>query len=83
MKNDRDRIIECINYLHSIRFPCTDWKEDKVFFDELENEFSEVPADAETNALLDELKKLIYEKRTSSLNCNKTAEELFAGWNDE
>ncbi|MBR5310025.1 MAG: hypothetical protein IKU42_02740 [Oscillospiraceae bacterium] len=82
MKSYKERITECIEYLNSIRFPCGDWKEDAVYFDKLEAEFSEIPEDEETKVLLDELKKLIYDKRTSSLNCNKTTEELYAGWDD-
>ena len=83
MKNYKERMNECIDYLLSIRFPCNDWKEDKDYFDQLEEEFSEVPADEEAKDLYEQLKKLIQEKRASSLNCNKTTEELFAGWNDE
>ena len=83
MKGYKTRITECMDYLNSVRFPCGDWKEDKVYFDKLEEEFSEVPADEETKALLDELKKLICEKRNLSLNCNKTSEELYAGWDDD
>ena len=83
MKTYNERIRECIDYLLSVRFPCSDWKEDKVYFDQLEKEFSEIPADEETKVLYEELKILIQEKRVSSLNCNKTTEELFAGWNDE
>ena len=83
MKTYKEHMTECIDYLLSIRFPCNDWKEDKVYFDQLEEEFSEVPADEEAKDLYEQLKKLIQEKRASSLNCNKTTEELFAGWNDE
>ena len=83
MKTYKERMTECIDYLLSIRFPCNDWKEDKVYFDQLEEEFSEVPADEEAKDLYEQLKNLIQEKRASSLNCNKTTEELFAGWNDE
>ena len=82
MKGYKERIEECIEHLNSIRFPCEDWKEDKEYFDQLERVFSEEPADAETKALLATLRKLIYDKRTLSLNMNKTTEELFAGWND-
>ena len=83
MKTYKERIVECINYLSSVRFPCSDWEEDKNYFDQLEKEFSDVPADEETKTLFDQLQKMIYEKRISSLNCNKTTEELFAGWDDE
>ena len=83
MKNYKTRIIECRDYLRSIRFPCNDWKEDRSYFDKLEAEFSEVPQDKETKALLDELKRLIQEKRNLSLDYNKTTEELYAGWNDD
>ncbi|MBQ8784399.1 MAG: hypothetical protein IJZ57_11575 [Clostridia bacterium] len=83
MKSYKERITECIEYLNSIRFPCEDWKEDKKYFDELEKEFSEEPADKETELLLEELRNLIDKKRTSSLNMNKTTEELYAGWNDD
>lgn len=82
MKDYKERIEECIDYLNSIRFPCEDWKEDKKYFDKLELEFSEEPKDEETKASLEILKKLIYDKRNLSLNMNKTTEELFAGWND-
>lgn len=82
MKNYKDRIIDTMEHLQSIRFPGADWKEDKTYFDQLEKEFSQVPKDEEMKALLGELKKLIDEKRTSSLNCNKTTEELYAGWDD-
>ena len=83
MKTYNERITECIEYLLSIRFPCEDWKEDKVYFDKLEKEFSEFPADEETKVLHKQLMTLIQEKRISSLNYNKSTEELFAGWNDE
>ena len=83
MENYEARIIKCMDYLRSVRFPCNDWKEDKVYFDKLEAEFSEVPADEETKILLDELKKLIQEKRNYSLDYNKTTEELFAGWDED
>ena len=83
MKSYKDRIIECIDYLLSIRYPCDDWKEDKIYFDGLEKEFSDIPTDAETKKLFDQLHKLIYEKRVTSLNGNKTTEELFAGWNED
>ena len=82
MENYKKRIKECIEYLNSIRFPCEDWTEDKKYFDQLEREFSDVPEDVEGKQLLETLKKLIDDKRTSSLNMNKTAEDLFAGWND-
>ena len=79
----KERIRNCIDYLNSVRFPCEDWREDKIYFDRLEKEFSEVATDEETEQLLQELKELICKKRTSSLNMNKTTEELFAGWNDD
>ena len=82
MNDYKERIKTCIDYLNSVRFPCEDWKEDKKYFDQLEIEFSEEPTDEETKQLLLELKKLIYDKRTSSLNMNKTTEELYAGWNE-
>lgn len=71
-----------MDHLNSIRFPCEDWKEDRKYFDQLEREFSEVPEDEEGKQLLQSLKQLIADKRVSSLNCNKTTEELFAGWSD-
>ena len=83
MKTYKQRIKDCIDYLNSIRFPCEDWKEDKKYFDNLEQEFSFEPEDEETEILLKELKKIIYKKRTSSLNMNKTTEELYAGWDDD
>ena len=83
MKSYKEKIIECIEYLNSIRFPAEDWKEDKIVFDQLESKFSRVPEDEETKVLYEELKKLIYEKRMTSLNCNKTTDELFAGWDDD
>ncbi len=83
MDNYKQRIKNCIDHLNSIRFPCEDWKEDKVYFDNLEKEFSEDATDEEEKSLLQELRELIYEKRVSSLNMNKTTEELFAGWNDD
>ena len=82
MENYKKRIKASIEYLNSIRFPCEDWTEDKKYFDQLEREFSDVPEDVEGKQLLETLKKLIDDKRTSSLNMNKTAEELFAGWVD-
>jgi len=39
MQSYRQKIKECIEYLNSIRFPCEDWKEDKKFYDRLEQEF--------------------------------------------
>lgn len=83
MNDYKERIKNCIDYLNSVRFPCEDWKEDKIYFDRLEKEFSEDAIDEETKQLQQELKKLIYEKRNLSLNMNKTTEELFAGWNDD
>ena len=83
MKSYKERMIECMDHLNSIRFPCADWKEDKVYFDRLEHEFSAEPADEEEKEIFQKLRTLIYEKRMTSLNCNKTAEELFAGWNDD
>jgi hypothetical protein len=83
MMDYKTRITECIAYLRAIRFPSDDWKKDKIYFDQLEAEFAQVPVNKETGALLDELKKLIREKRVLSLRCNKTTEELYAGWNDD
>ena len=83
MKSYKERITDCIEYLNSIRFPCEDWKENKIYFDQLEKDFAEEPTDEETKLLLKELKSLICKKRTSSLNMNKTTEELYAGWNDD
>lgn len=83
MSDYKERIITCIDYLNSIRFPCEDWKKDKLYFDELEREFSREPSDEETKLLLEKLKDLIFKKRNASLNLNKTSEELYAGWNDE
>ena len=83
MSDYKERIITCIGYLNSIRFPCENWKKDKLYFDELEKEFSREPSDEETELLLKNLKDLISEKRNASLNLNKTTEELYAGWNDE
>lgn len=37
-------------------------KQINSFFDQLENEFFEVPADEETKAIFEELKKVIYKK---------------------
>lgn len=82
MQSYRQKIKECIEYLNSIRFPCEDWKEDKKFYDRLEQEFVQKPDDEETRKLWRELKVLIYEKRVQSLNMNKTTEELYAGWDD-
>ena len=82
MQSYRQKIKECIEYLNSIRFPCEDWKEDKKFYDRLEQEFVQKPDDEETRKLWRELKALIYEKRVQSLNMNKTTEELYAGWDD-
>lgn len=82
MENYKERIEKAIEYLNSIRFPGNDWKEDAVYFDKLEAEFSEITDDEETQRLLKNLKKLIHDKRTDSLNMNKTTEELYAGWND-
>lgn len=83
MNDYKERIISCIEHLNSIRFPCEDWKKDKIYFDKLEQEFSKEASDDETKQLLQELKELICEKRNLSLNMNKTTEELYAGWNDE
>ena len=83
MKDYKTRITECIAYLRAIRFPGDDWKQDKIYFDQLEAEFAQAPTDKETEVLLDQLKKLIQEKRSLSLNCNKTTEELYAGWKDD
>ena len=82
MQSYRQKIKECIEYLNSIRFPCDDWKEDKKFYDRLEQEFAQQPDDEETRKLWRELKVLIYEKRVQSLNMNKTTEELYAGWDN-
>ena len=82
MQSYRQKINECIEYLNSIRFPCEDWKEDKKFYDRLEQEFVQKPDDDETRKLWRELNVLIYEKRVQSLNMNKTTEELYAGWDD-
>ena len=82
MQSYRQKIKECIEYLNSIRFPCEGWKEDKKFYDRLEQEFVQKPDDEETRKLWRELKVLIYEKRVQSLNMNKTTEELYAGWDD-
>lgn len=82
MADCKSRIEACIDYLNSIRFPCEDWVEDKKYFDQLEQEYSEAPADEGARALWEALRKLICDKRTESLNRNKTAEELYAGWDD-
>lgn len=54
----------------------------KKYYDRLESKFSAVPDDEEGKQLLEDLKQLIYDKRTQSLNMNKTTEELYAGWDD-
>ena len=77
MKTYKERITECIEYLLSIRFPCNDWKEDKVYFDKLEKEFSEFPADEETKVLHEQLMTLIQEKRASRTNNQRSREALF------
>lgn len=82
VKDYKKRILDCIEELKRIRFPCEDWKKDKVFFDKLEKEFSEEAEDEETKQLLIDLHNLIYEKRMFSLNFNKTDEELFSGFYD-
>ena len=51
--------------------------------EEENNPESDNPTDKETEVLLDQLKKLIQEKRSLSLNYNKTTEELYAGWKDD
>lgn len=83
MSDYKERILNCIDYLNSIRFPCEDWKKDILYFDELEKEFSMESSDEETRQLLQKLKDLIFQKRNESLKLNKTTEELYAGWNDE
>ena len=55
MQSYRQKIKECIEYLNSIRFPCEDWKEDKKFYDRLEQEFVQKPDDEETRKLWREL----------------------------
>ena len=82
MNDYKERIKDCVMYLNSVRFPCEDWIADKAYFDQLEKDFSQEPADAETKALLDALRKIIDDKRSLSLRLNKTAEELFAGWDE-
>ena len=82
MKDYKQQIQDCIDALNAVRFPCADWKEDKVYFDRLEKEFADEPTDADTKVLWTALHKLIEDKRTSSLNMNKTTEELYAGWED-
>lgn len=82
MKNLKQKIIDCIEYLNSIRFPCNDWKEDKKYFDALEKELLSETGDLQITQLQLQLKKLIDDKRTESLNMNKTTEELYAGWNE-
>ena len=83
MSNYKERIMNCIDYLNSIRFPCEDWKKDIIYFDELEKDFSMESSDEETEQLRQNLKELISEKRKASLNLNKTTEELYGGWDDE
>ncbi len=83
MESYKTKTKECIEYLKSIRFPCEDWKEDKKYFDYLEEKFSKDVNDEETASLLKELRELIKSKRIDSLNMNKTSEELYAGWNDD
>ena len=83
MENYKLQIKECIHFSKSIRFPCEDWKEDKKYFDYLEEKFSKDVDDEETASLLKELRNLINSKRIDSLNMNKTSGELYAGWNDE
>lgn len=83
MSDYKERIMNCIDYLNSIRFPCEDWKKDIKYFDELEKDFSMESSDEETEQLRQKLKDLISEKRNASLNLNKTTEELYAGWDDE
>lgn len=83
MKDYKEKIKECIDYLNSVRFPCEDWQEDKKYFDSIETELLSPSEDNEITELQIRLKKLIDGKRVQSLNMNKTAEELYAGWNDE
>ena len=83
MASERERIQECIDHLRASRFPGQDWKEDRIDDDRLEEAFAREPADEETKALWMELRQLIDDKRASSLNRNKTTEELYAGWNDD
>ena len=82
MNDYKERIKNCIEYLNSGKFPCGDWKEDKIYFERLEEEFSEEANDNDTKQLLQELRSLIYNKRVQSLNMNKTTDELFSGWDD-
>ena len=83
MKDHKEKIKECIDYLNSVRFPCEDWQEDKKYFDSIETELLSPTDDSGITELQIQLKKLIDDKRVQSLNMNKTAEELYAGWNDE
>ena len=83
MKSNLEHIEDTIRYLRSIQFPRNDWKEDRVFFDQLEARFSEVPSDAAALKMWKEPKALLAEKRADSLNRNNTSEVLFAGWQDE
>lgn len=83
MKDYKSQIKECVQFLKLIRFPCEDWKEDKKYFDHLEEKFSKEANDEETAVLLKELRDLIKNKRMDSLNRNKTSEELYAGWNED
>lgn len=82
MKDYKQKFEECIAYLNSVRFPCGGWEEDKKCFGRLEEEFSPRRDDEETKALWYTLKQLICEKRMYRINKNKTAEELFAGWDE-
>ena len=83
MSDYKERIMNCIDYLNSIRFPFEDWKKDIKYFDELEKDFSMESSDVETEQLRQKLKDLISEKRNASLNLNKTPEELYEGWDNE
>ena len=33
MNDYKENIKNCIDYLNSVRYPCNDWKEDKVYFE--------------------------------------------------
>lgn len=65
--------------------PMEDWTADKVFYDEMNailDDFIKASKNGVILVLCEKIKEKIKDNRAISRNTNKTAEELYCGWNE-
>lgn len=74
-------LVEVLCYLRLENCPCADWDKDLRYYSSIEDSLDDL--DDSYGFLAMKIKEQILKNKDISRNRNKTAEELFSGWDDE